>query len=292
MKRTDAHAPASPNFDPEAYDCWGVFDTAPDNTDSAARGKAVTTLLDKGYRIGSGSSAQCGHCGTFIRYAALMVRYDMEEFIFVGQDCLINRFEDLTKAEFTLLRKAAKLNRERASKKQVAEQTFSDNPWLAEIPTYGGTFLDSLYEQAQGGKSLTEKQIEAGIKALDKAKEREEQFQARKAQETVLIEQGVQAPEGKVIVTGTVLSVKWQESAYGGSLKMLVESDEGWKVWSSVPKSLQGTSALVGGEEWKFSQDVQAGERIEFTATLTPSDKDPLFAFAKRPTKAQVLTTA
>lgn len=291
MNRKDPHAPASPNFDPEAYSCWGVFDTAPENMDNAARIVAVNALLAAGYRIGAGNSSKCGHCGQGIRYAALMVRSDISEFIYVGQDCLDNRFESLTKAEFESLRKAAKLNRERATKKQVFDQTIAENPWLTEIPNYASTFLDSLYEQAQKGKRLSEKQIESGQIALAKAKEREAALQARKAQEAALLDSGVQAPEGKITVVGKVLSLKWQDSAYGGSLKMLVQSDEGWKVWSTVPSSLVGGNALVNGE-WITTSGANEGDTIEFTANLTRSDRDALFAFAKRPTKAKILAVA
>jgi hypothetical protein len=292
MTRTDIHAPASPDFDPEAYDCWGVFDTAPEWGDSKGRIQTMQALTAQGFKIGHGNSNKCGHCGTHIRYAALMVHTSAKEFIFVGEDCLSNRFEEMTKAEFQMLRKAAKLNREREVKAHTVQATFDANPWLNDCPTYGGEFLDSLYAQAKRGKVLSERQIEAGQKALAKAKEREAQFQARKAGEATLIDAGVQAPEGKVTVTGKVVKVKWQDSPYGGALKMIVETAEGWKVWSTVPKSLQGITALVAGEGWKFTPDVQEGQMVEFTATLTQSDRDPLFAFAKRPTNAKILESA
>lgn len=291
MKRQDVHAPSSPNFDPEAYDCWGVFDTGPDSEDNAARVKAVKSLREKGFRIGSGGASKCGHCGQGIRYAALLVRQDVQEFIFVGQDCLINRFEDLTKAEFDALRKSAKLNRERATKKEVFEQTLSENPWLAEVTTYGGDFLDSLYEQAKNGKQLSERQIEAGVKALAKAKEYQAEFEVREAQKRVLLASGVQAPEGKTKVVGKVVKIKWQETVYGDSLKAIVESDEGWKVWVTVPSSLQDKTVLVE-DEWVFTQGAKEGDVIEFTATFQRSDRDPLFAFGKRPTKAKILSVA
>jgi hypothetical protein len=292
MKRTDVHAPSSPKFDPEAYAFSGVFDNDSDWGDHAARRQAVSALVDQGYSFGHGGSNSCGHCGAQIRYAALMVRADVKEFIFVGQDCLNNRFEELTKAEFQALRKTAKLNKDRATRKEKADAIFAANPWLSEIPTYGGDFLDSLYERARDGKELSERQIETGQVALQRAKEREVKFQAQAAADAVLIAQGVQAPEGKVTVTGEVVSVKWHDNDFGGALKMVVQSDEGWKVWVTVPKSLQGTSALVSGGEWKFTEDVSAGQRVEFTATLTRSDRDPLFAFGKRPTKAKILDFA
>ena len=221
-----------------------------------------------------------------------MVRSDVKEFIFVGEECLNNRFEEMTKAEFQMLRKAAKLNRERATKKEIVEATFAANPWLHEIPTYGGDFLDSLYEQAQKGKTLSEKQIEAGQKALEQAKIREEKFQAQAAADAEAIAKGVKAPSGKVTVRGEVVCVKWHENEFGGSLKMIVRAEEGWRVWMTVPRSLQGGAWIEHEDGFEIVEDVKPGEQVEFSATVTPSSDDPMFGFAKRPTKARNLSRA
>ena len=87
-------------------------------------------------------------------------------------------------------------------------------------------------------------------------------------------ENGEDAPEGRVVITGTVLSFKWQGSDYGDVLKMLVQDDRGFRVWGSVPASLD---------------DAERESRISFTATVSQSDRDTKFGFFKRPTKAVVL---
>lgn len=98
----------------------------------------------------------------------------------------------------------------------------------------------------------------------------------------------VPAPVGRVEVEGVVMSVKWQENDFGGSLKMLVEADPGFRVWTTVPRDL--SNILVTYESgWQEYREVTVGERVAFTATLAPSDDDPAFAFGKRPTKARVL---
>lgn len=79
------------------------------------------------------------------------------------------------------------------------------------------------------------------------------------------------APEGKVTVTGTVLSEQMKDGYYGMQHKMLVQDDTGFKVWSTVPSKLS---------------DVEKGDRVTFVATLTVSGNDKKFAFAKRPSKA------
>ncbi len=40
------------------------------------------------------------------------------------------------------------------------------------------------------------------------------------------------------------------------------------------------------GETWTEQISIERGDRVRFTATLTPSDRDPKFGFYKRPSKA------
>jgi len=105
----------------------------------------------------------------------------------------------------------------------------------------------------------------------------EEQREAERAKRDAAHEAGEDAPEGRVTITGTVLAFKWQESMYGDVLKMLVQDDRGFRVWGSVPASLD---------------DAERESRITFTATVTASDKDAKFGFFKRPAKAAVIDEA
>lgn len=85
-------------------------------------------------------------------------------------------------------------------------------------------------------------------------------------------------PTGKIVITGTVLSIKSQESNYGTTLKMLVRDDSGFKVWGSVPS--------------KINQDDLKGCRVTFSGTVSVSDNDQYFGFFKRPTKASIIDQA
>jgi hypothetical protein len=105
----------------------------------------------------------------------------------------------------------------------------------------------------------------------------QEQRDAQRAERDAAHEAGEDAPEGRVVITGTVLSFKVQESMYGDVLKMLVQDDRGFRVWGSVPSSLD---------------DAERESRITFIATVTASDKDAKFGFFKRPTKAAVINEA
>lgn len=80
--------------------------------------------------------------------------------------------------------------------------------------------------------------------------------------------------EGRGVVFGEVLSVKYQSGLYGDILKMLVADDRGFKVWGTAPASI--------------ADDVERGDFVEFTATLVASDHDESFGFFKRPTKASI----
>jgi hypothetical protein len=73
---------------------------------------------------------------------------------------------------------------------------------------------------------------------------------------------------GRVAISGTVLSLKGQETMYGYVTKMLVQHDDGWKVWGTVPLALA---------------EVEKGYHVNFTATITVDSNDPKFGFFKRP---------
>jgi len=99
------------------------------------------------------------------------------------------------------------------------------------------------------------------------------------------------APAGRVVVSGVVAATKWQDNGFGGSLKMLVEADAGYRVWTTVPRDLINI-LVTDSSGWQELREVTVGERVEFTVTLKPSDDDATFAFGSRPTKARVLEAA
>lgn len=105
----------------------------------------------------------------------------------------------------------------------------------------------------------------------------QEQQQSEREKRDAAHEAGEDAPEGRIVINGIVLAFKLQSSQFGDTLKMLVQDDRGFRVWGSVPKSLD---------------DAERESRITFTATVTASDRDAKFGFFKRPTKAQILEEA
>lgn len=312
--RTDIHRPSSPDFDPEAYALAGAWDMAPEWPNPEAtqhRIETVNRLIGEGFRLGAGSSRKCGHCGTRIRYAALMTHAASRTMIYVGETCLDERFS-LTAAEFRNLRETARLNRERMAREEKMNALIEQCPALVwasyahNIDAAGARevvdelygpmtdwsmafgnvtrtgqalgILHDLYAKAKQYGTISDKQAALVEKLVEQVSERYAEYLGRESAKAALVESGVQAPEGRVQVEGEVVSVKWQDNDFGGSLKWTVKTEEGWAVWGTVPSSLHG-------------QGVDKGTRVRFTATLKRSDRDPLFAFATRPTKAEIVDT-
>lgn len=308
-RRRDVHAPSSDQFDPQAYNCYGVFDFTPefDYTEIQRRIELVNEMLTKGYRFGGSTTGGCGHCGTNIRYGALMARDDVMEMIWVGETCLDGRFE-LTKGEFQKLRKNASLNRERMARAARFEKLCDENPDLA-YATYhtnihdvvvddkGGRFgnvadcswelitMGDIVDKAYRYGDPSPRQLAFITKLVNKVSEKGDAYAARiaaKATETP----AAPVPTGKRIeVTGTVVKVDWKENSYGSRLVMTVKHPDGWLVWGSVPQS------LTVNERGCITADsaVKAGDIVSFTATIEASDR-PDFGFFKRPTKAARIT--
>jgi hypothetical protein len=284
---TTIHQAAHISFDPANYDLAGVFDLMPDDKrEDVARKEIVNKLIVQGYKFSNGSFG-CGHCGKTIRYGALMLHPSTMEMLYIGQQCLTNRFENMTTAEFKKLRENARLNTERRNLKEQRAQFVLDNPvvqtlinYINENSTgekafgfYGSTFLYSLYEQFNRNCALTEKQMASIESSIKRDAEFKAQQKIREQEKIALVASGVKCPEGRVSIDGVVLSVKTVESDYGIQYKMLVQDNAGFKIWSTIPQSL----------------NLVAGMQIRFSASITPSDTDPLFGFAKRPTKCTAL---
>lgn len=125
-------------------------------------------------------------------------------------------------------------------------------------------FLRSLRSQLEKRGTLTDRQVEAASKFFSQVGD-----------------PLPPAPEGRVEFRGTVLSVKWKEGyrKAPGNWKAVVQSEEGWKAWLTVPKSLQELVADV--------QDL-VGRKVTLEATLTRTPDDRSFAWGKQPTRARL----
>lgn len=278
MPRHDIHRPSSTEFDPEAYRFVEVFDNHGTDGNPKYRAKVVAELVGKGYQIGAGSSGQCGHCGARIRYSALMIREDVMEFIFVGEQCLGNRFEGLTKDEFKRLREQGRLNGERTKKAEKIAALYATNPGLEQALSTNHYIISDIAYRVNRYGEISEKQVALVFKIAADEIARAQRKAEQDAKAEALRQSGVEVPTGgRILVEGTILSIKTQEGIYGLQVKMLVESDEGWKVWGTLPSSLNDAG-------------VDRGSRVRFIASIERSSDDALFGFFKRPTQATVVS--
>lgn len=91
----------------------------------------------------------------------------------------------------------------------------------------------------------------------------------------------IEPKSGRYAVTGTVKTLRSQDSEWGTTLKMLiviVEENGTWNGWCTVPDSLLNTPRVV------------EGDAVSLTATVEP--KEPGFAILKRPAKASKVSKA
>lgn len=281
MTRTDIHRPSAPEFNPENYEFVACFDLHPEQGDAKFARQTVSNYVAQGYRFAVAGEG-CGHCGANIRYAALMLHKPTMEMLYVGEQCLTNRFENMTKAQFKQLREQARLNRDRVSRKQKREAFIAAHPEVQMLLAYEKeveaipTFLSSLTFALERDGELSEKQLAWIEPAIIRDREQTARANAREAEAKALRASGVRAPSGRVTVTGKILGFKTVESdVFGDTLKMIVQSVEGWKVYVTAPMG---------------AGDALVGESVTFSAQLTPSQDDVLFAFGKRPTKFQRLS--
>lgn len=297
MATATIHSPSSQDFDPAAYTVVGCFDNRC-HFSNLARLDAVAALSGDGYRLGAGGNSKCGHCGTHIRYSALLKREAAREFIFVGEQCLGNRFADLTKEEFKKLRETARLNRERATLEERIDELLESHPVLQRLLNNGddvrsNAFLSDVRRKFADNGRLTDRQIAAVAAAFARGEQRKKWAQekadreaSRAAERRALEADGVRAPEGRVTVVGEIVSIKWHDaSPWGarrthstGNYKVVVKTEAGWACWVTLPRGLDA------------DPNSARGRRIRLDATLVRSDRDQLFAFGKRPTNARFLS--
>ncbi len=125
-----------------------------------------------------------------------------------------------------------------------------------------GTFVFDMKDALQWKQALTERQVQVVRRIA-------EQQRTEAAASTPVV-------EGRIEVTGEVITTKEQDTMYGLTVKMLVRDDRGFKVWGTVPSALLGEGVK--------------GQRVAFTATVRASDDDAAFGFYQRPTKARLVS--
>lgn len=266
MPRTDTHSPA--NFDPAEYTYAGFVDMHHEEGFEDIEDERANNLPY--WRDSTDRRNGCDHCGTSgQRYIALFIHEPTQQVIVVGTQCA-TRLSLASRADLDVRRHAE------AHARRVARENALQDPRVREAVAfleqqldagnhgYNGFYFDILHKFNRYG-NMSERQADAVLRA----KARDEEYAARRAAQPVPT---TPLEEGRRELAGTVVSTKWQDNDFGGSLKMLVVLDDLNKVWGSVPAAI----------------DPDKGDRVTFTATVERSKDDEHFGFFKRPSKARI----
>jgi len=223
------------------------------------------------------ASTSCQYCGTGIRYQYWLKSKDGRQF-FVGSDCIYKS------GDAGLISKVKQLKSEQAKQKRIAKnqakaearqaeyqnrkqlrkvQWLEQNPDCVELLNWAQAqngFAKNLFDSFEQWGTLSEKQISCL---------KDSYHNSLKAKTPV------NCPTGKIQIEGKIIKVvNTAQTSWGESIKMIVETEEGYRVMGTIPKSLDNANR---------------NDIVKFIATVTPSEKDPTFGFFSRPTQATIV---
>jgi len=246
----------------------------------------------------------CDCCGSYPSAVAYYKHIPTGEVITVGRTCSdkisANAFEKAQRDAIAVIEK-----RKREATKAEGNSFIDSHSGLRSVLESGKhEILDDMLEKAHKYGSLSEKQVAFAFKLFAQCIEREEE----KARRLAKLDGSTLDCTQRITVTGTVKTTKWQDNDFGGSMKMLVELDNGFKVWGTIPTSnveatdyynnaeislrrYEGTLTQEQVEKLETtmsdnaSQVIEINDKVQFTARFQMSNDDATFAFFKRPTK-------
>ena len=214
----------------------------------------------------------CTACGAHFLHGAVFLNSETAELIAVGHDCA-RKYYGVDSRDEILIRKARKMGEVR--RKAEAGIAFAiDHDIVADLTT-DHYIIEDIGRKLTRYGDLSDRQVEL----VKKIAREDREYEERKAEREASMADVPALIEGRRDMTGTIVSTKWQESVYGGALKMLVELDTRNRVWGTVPAAIN-----VG-------PDPLEGARVTFTGTVERSTDDDHFGVFKRPTKAQIERT-
>jgi hypothetical protein len=217
-------------------------------------------------------TGKCTVCGAWFRFGQVWRHLPTGDLIHLGHDCadkyslVANR---MSRNEWARYQEALGKKRTQAAKEHqraTARDKFIKANGLEEafeVRNQHEILVDMFGRLHQWG-SLSEKQVAFAKKLTAEIKNPTPKVEEIK----------VSAPSGRVTFTGTIVSAKWYDNAYGGNVKITVKvatPDGIWLAWGTLPSAVTD------------SCDSLRGRKITLTGTLTAGN-EPHFAFFKRPT--------
>jgi hypothetical protein len=251
-RRSDSHAPASAEFDPQAYDFVFYVDLDGRFGNRRQMNAFLAPMFDSGFSAGPHwGNAQCGHCGAHLRYAAVAIHADTMEIILIGEQCLENRF-GLTKPEFQALREAAKLNRERTKKEDRIARMIENDPdlvWITYVPNIDAfnwsDFMGDMFRALVIRGDMSPAQRGAALRSMRKVTatywEREAERIAREAASATKVQAHIGNIKDRITVMGRITQIfQGTPFAYYGPVPytFIVETDAGMVKFSTTSETI------------------------------------------------------
>lgn len=286
MARTDTHSPKKIN--PANYRYVTAFysgSSAAYETAYRNENEAWTKALDAHPMFAGNFTAKrtCDHCGAIFSHGVCYLHVPSQRLVHVGHVCAENTMlpnvDEAARARIRAER-IAKAVKTQIDNEEYRLGVLANNPELVPALELDHYIVQDIRRRFDGPKpSISDKQIALVLKIA-----REEAARVVQQAEEML-QPKVPVPVGKGIeIEGTIVSTKWVDNDYGGSVKMLVKDDRGFKVYGTMPKALDATF-----NERNEHVAAGRGDRIKFSATVEASRDDVAFGFFKYPRKAERL---
>lgn len=297
-RRQDAHSPT--NFDPTEYEYvasfyQGASDEAHDTINDEETDAALAEWEKHGWKDGNyGTKGSCDHCGARFSYGMLMRHVPTRTMIAVGSICASERFSLPSRAAFDTkaLKDAAKAARERKGREQKIAQFLLAHEGLAEALETDHYIVEDIKRRLQRYAEISEKQVALVHKLAAEVAEEQKKIESGEVKAPGPV------PTGKgITIEGVLVTEKWVDGYAGERVhKMLIESDDGWKVWGTKPAVFDTPGHWdypEGGErQWVPNPlAVEKGDRVKFVAEVEVKRGEPTFGFFKRPHKAERIET-
>lgn len=283
MKRKDIHRPSAVN--PEEYEYVAYSAPGINATDYSLAGEITRQreIVDAHMAKTGGSWANHRHggtcyiCGASASYLVIFFHSPSKTYVKVGETCAENL--DWSSDGLNLFRKAVRRQIEIDKGKKRAQRLLAevglskayeiyeapgnfknDDAWREKM-----TIRDVVRTVAKYG-SLSTKQQNYLRLLLDRSGNKKEMEDQKKAAHDALPD----IEEGRREIVAEVVFIRYygeEETAWPG-VKLLAKLSEGNSIFGSCPAAFCSR---------------QPGEKIQFTATIVKSQKDPKFGFFKNP---------
>lgn len=240
----------------------------------------------------------CFCCGAHARYVARYYHAKTNSYIDLGERCSI-KLDDGESNAFRTIRRAVTNAREAIAGKRKAKLIFEEaglvKAWdLYEANRYPEAREERIVVDIVGKVvrygSASDNSLKLVAKLINYIENKDQIEAERKAKREAEKAAAAPCPEGRVKVTGTILTVKVREHKFGYDLKVLVKDESGFTVWGNLPKDFNLLIEWVDdpNSDEKYPRLKVKEPKVEFVATITPSKDDTKFGFFKRPSKSKL----